>query len=63
MEMLEHNMQGLMQGYVLTGRHAMFASYEAFLQIVSSMVDQYANSSLRVAALRGAALFQASTTS
>jgi xylulose-5-phosphate/fructose-6-phosphate phosphoketolase len=43
MEMLsEHNMQGLMQGYVLTGRHAMFASYEAFLQIVSSMVDQYA---------------------
>lgn len=43
MEMLsEHNMQGLMQGYVLTGRHAMFASYEAFLQIISSMVDQYA---------------------
>ena len=43
MEMLsEHNMQGLMQGYVLTGRHAMFASYEAFVQIVSSMVDQYA---------------------
>lgn len=43
MEMLsEHNMQGLMQGYVLTGRHAMFASYEAFLQVVGSMVDQYA---------------------
>ena len=43
MEMLsEHNMQGLMQGYVLTGRHAMFASYEAFLQVVASMVDQYA---------------------
>ena len=43
MEMLsEHNMQGLMQGYVLTGRHAMFASYEAVLQVVSSMVDQYA---------------------
>ncbi len=43
MEMLsEHNMQGLMQGYVLTGRHAVFASYEAFLQVVSSMVDQYA---------------------
>ena len=31
-----------MQGYVLTGRHAMFASYEAFLTVVSSMVDQYA---------------------
>lgn len=43
MEMLsEHNLQGLAQGYVLTGRHAMFASYEAFVQIVSSMMDQYA---------------------
>lgn len=43
MEMLsEHNLQGLMQGYVLTGRHAVFASYEAFVQIVSSMADQYA---------------------
>ena len=43
MEMLsEHSLQGLMQGYVLTGRHSVFASYEAFVQIVSSMVDQYA---------------------
>lgn len=43
MEMLsEHNLQGLAQGYVLTGRHAIFASYEAFVQIVSSMADQYA---------------------
>lgn len=43
MEMLsEHNLQGLTQGYVLTGRHAVFASYEAFIQIVSSMMDQYA---------------------
>ena len=43
MEMLsEHSLQGLMQGYVLTGRHAVFASYEAFIQIISSMVDQYA---------------------
>lgn len=42
-EMLsEHSLQGLMQGYVLTGRHAVFPSYEAFLQIVVSMVDQYA---------------------
>ncbi|CEG59127.1 phosphoketolase family protein [Legionella fallonii] len=41
-EMLsEHALQGLMQGYVLTGRHAIFASYEAFIQIVSSMTDQY----------------------
>lgn len=43
MEMLsEHSLQGLMQGYVLTGRHAVFASYEAFVQIVGSMADQYA---------------------
>ncbi len=43
MEMLsEHNLQGLMQGYVLTGRHAVFASYEAFIQVVVSMMDQYA---------------------
>ena len=43
MEMLsEHNLQGLFQGYVLTGRHAIFASYEAFVQVISSMMDQYA---------------------
>jgi len=43
MEMLsEHNLQGLTQGYVLTGRHAVFASYEAFIQVVASMMDQYA---------------------
>ena len=43
MEVLsEHSLQGLMQGYVLTGRHGVFASYEAFIQIVSSMADQYA---------------------
>ena len=42
MEMLsEHSLQGLMQGYVLTGRHGVFASYEAFIQIVASMADQY----------------------
>ena len=43
LEMLsEHSLQGLLQGYVLTGRHGVFASYEAFVQIVSSMTDQYA---------------------
>lgn len=43
MEMLsEHTLQGLIEGYVLTGRHGVFASYEAFIQIVSSMADQYA---------------------
>lgn len=43
MEMLsEHNLQGLAQGYVLTGRHVAFASYEAFIQVAVSMMDQYA---------------------
>jgi len=43
LEMLsEHSLQGMMQGYVLSGRHAVFASYEAFIQIVASMTDQYA---------------------
>jgi len=43
MEMLsEHTLQGFLQGYVLTGRHGLFVSYEAFIQIVASMTDQYA---------------------
>ncbi len=42
-EMLsEHTLQGMAQGYILTGRHGIFASYEAFIQIVVSMADQYA---------------------
>lgn len=43
MEMLsEHSLQAMMQGYVLTGRSGVFASYEAFVQVISSMADQYA---------------------
>ncbi|HJZ12140.1 MAG TPA: phosphoketolase family protein, partial [Acidobacteriota bacterium] len=43
MEMLsEHSLQGLAQGYILTGRHAVFSSYEAFVPIIGSMADQYA---------------------
>lgn len=42
MEMLaEHNLHGLAQGYILSGRHAVFATYEAFAQIFSSMTHQY----------------------
>lgn len=42
-EMLsEHTLQGFLQGYLLTGRHGMFVTYEAFAPIISSMVDQYA---------------------
>lgn len=43
LEMLsEHTLQGWMMGYTLTGRYGLFSSYEAFLAIISSMLDQYA---------------------
>lgn len=43
MEMLsEHTLNGWLQGYILTGRHGIFVSYEAFTTIISSMVDQFA---------------------
>ena len=38
----EHSLQGLLQGYILTGRHGILTSYEAFAPIISSMMDQYA---------------------
>ncbi len=42
MEVLsEHTLQAWAQGYILTGRHGIFPSYEAFLPIVDSMVSQY----------------------
>ena len=41
--MLNENLcEGWLEGYVLTGRHGMFASYEAFLRIVDSMTSQHA---------------------
>ena len=43
MEMLsEHTLEGWMEGYVLTGRHVFFNTYEAFAHIVDSMVNQHA---------------------
>jgi xylulose-5-phosphate/fructose-6-phosphate phosphoketolase len=42
MEILsEHTCQGWLEGYLLTGRHGMFSSYEAFAHIVDSMVNQH----------------------
>lgn len=38
----EHNCQGWLQGYLLTGRHGIFPCYEAFLPIVDGMINQYA---------------------
>ena len=41
--MLNENLcEGWLEGYTLTGRHGMFASYEAFIRIVDSMVSQHA---------------------
>ncbi len=42
-EMLsEHQCQGWLEGYLLTGRHGLFNCYEAFIHIVDSMVNQHA---------------------
>ena len=38
----EHLCQGWLEGYLLTGRHGFFNSYEAFIRIVDSMVSQHA---------------------
>ena len=43
MEVLsEHCCEGWLEGYLLTGRHGLFATYEAFAQVVDSMVTQHA---------------------
>ena len=43
MEVLsEHQCQGWLEGYLLTGRHGLFTSYEAFIHIVDSMFNQHA---------------------
>ena len=38
----EHNCEGWLEGYLLTGRHGLFNSYEAFIHIVDSMFNQHA---------------------
>jgi xylulose-5-phosphate/fructose-6-phosphate phosphoketolase len=43
MEMLsEHQCQGWLEGYLLTGRHGFFSCYEAFIHIIDSMFNQHA---------------------
>ena len=43
MEMLsEHQCEGWLEGYLLTGRHGFFSCYEAFIHIVDSMLNQHA---------------------
>ena len=40
-QLSEHQAEGWMEGYVLTGRHGFFVSYEGFLRIVDSMLTQH----------------------
>ena len=43
MEMLsEHTLLGWLEGYLLTGRHGLFATYEAFAHVIDSMFNQHA---------------------
>jgi len=42
-EMLsEHTMEGMLEGYLLTGRHGFLSSYEAFIHVIDSMFNQHA---------------------
>jgi xylulose-5-phosphate/fructose-6-phosphate phosphoketolase len=42
MEMLsEHTLEGWLEGYLLTGRHGFFSTYEAFAHVIDSMVNQH----------------------
>ncbi len=42
-EMLsEHTMEGMLEGYILTGRHGFFSTYEAFAHVIDSMFNQHA---------------------
>ena len=42
-EMLsEHTLEGMLEGYLLTGRHGFLASYEAFVHVIDSMFNQHA---------------------
>ena len=38
----EHMCEGMLEGYILTGRHGVFHSYEAFARVVDSMISQHA---------------------
>ena len=42
-EMLsEHTLEGMLEGYLLTGRHGFFSTYEAFVHVIDSMFNQHA---------------------
>lgn len=42
MEMLsEHTLEGWLEGYLLTGRHGFFSTYESFVHVIDSMINQH----------------------
>ena len=59
MEMLsEHTLEGWLEGYLLTGRHGFFATYESFVHVIDSMVNEHANGSRSaITSLEGRRLF------
>ncbi len=41
-QLSEHQMEGFIEGYVLTGRHGIWSSYESFVHVIDSMLNQHA---------------------
>lgn len=41
-QLSEHQMEGFLEGYLLTGRHGMWSSYESFVHVIDSMLNQHA---------------------
>ena len=63
MEVLtEHQCQGWLEGYLLTGRHGFFNCYEAFIHIIDSMFNQHAKWLKTTRDLPGASRSPRSTT-
>ena len=58
----EHQCQGWLEGYLLTGRHGLFNTYEAFTHIVDSMFNQHAKWLKVTRSCRGAGRSRRSTT-
>ena len=41
-QLSEHQMEGFLEGYLLTGRHGIWSSYESFVHVIDSMINQHA---------------------
>ena len=41
-QLSEHQMEGFIEGYLLTGRHGIWSSYESFVHVIDSMLNQHA---------------------